>query len=161
MITIFEERKQLQFVSRGTFITACENGLVSDCIVISVNDSDADAKEITNLVDKCCDNVDVSAYVFPDEDIPLNESDAMGIVEFAVTANNRPIIVHCFAGISRSGAIAKFLNEYLGIDDWFINSYSNYNKAVYNSLAAYTGTSLASYFATLEMEQRHDSWFTN
>lgn len=44
------------------------------------------------------------------------------------------IWIHCFAGISRSGAVAVFLNEYLMLGDQFLSSYNNYNRHVYRVL---------------------------
>lgn len=43
------------------------------------------------------------------------------------------IVVHCWAGISRSGAIAKYLSEYYQTTD-FPSRYSLYNKHVYSTL---------------------------
>jgi predicted protein tyrosine phosphatase len=42
----------------------------------------------------------------------MNEADAEAIAAFIDTPDQRPIIVHCTAGISRSGAIGACLNEY-------------------------------------------------
>ena len=42
----------------------------------------------------------------------MSDSDAEAIARFAEVEDPRPIMVHCTAGISRSGAIGACLNEY-------------------------------------------------
>lgn len=42
----------------------------------------------------------------------MDETDAKAIAQFVASDDPRPIIVHCTAGISRSGAIGMALNEY-------------------------------------------------
>lgn len=34
-------------------------------------------------------------------------------------ANNHDVVVHCVAGISRSGAVAQFAIDYLGFEDYY------------------------------------------
>ena len=53
-------------------------------------------------------------------------------------------------GISRSGAVAKFINEYYNMNDIVLNTYRGYNTQVYNSLNAVIGKDIASYYAELE-----------
>jgi predicted protein tyrosine phosphatase len=54
----------------------------------------------------------------------MSEADAEAIAAFIDTPDQRPIIVHCTAGISRSGAIGACLNEY-------------YNKKLFRDEAAH------------------------
>jgi len=42
----------------------------------------------------------------------MDESDAEAVARFAASSDPRPVIVHCTAGISRSGAIGVCLDEY-------------------------------------------------
>jgi predicted protein tyrosine phosphatase len=42
----------------------------------------------------------------------MSEADAEAIAAFVESPDPRPIVVHCTAGISRSGAIGASLNEY-------------------------------------------------
>jgi len=42
----------------------------------------------------------------------MSEADADAIASFVESPDPRPIVVHCTAGISRSGAIGACLNEY-------------------------------------------------
>ena len=45
--------------------------------------------------------------------ILFNDEHVKAIFEFADNENDCPIIVHCTAGICRSGAVGEFLNDYL------------------------------------------------
>jgi predicted protein tyrosine phosphatase len=54
----------------------------------------------------------------------MSEADAEAIASFIDTPDQRPIVVHCTAGISRSGAIGACLNEY-------------YNKKLFHDEAAH------------------------
>lgn len=54
----------------------------------------------------------IDEYLQPPKYAFMTESDAEAIVRFVSQPDDRPIIVHCTAGISRSGAIGLVLNEY-------------------------------------------------
>jgi predicted protein tyrosine phosphatase len=54
----------------------------------------------------------------------MDEADAEAVARFVAADDLRPIIVHCTAGISRSGAIGTALNEY-------------YNRKIANNEAEY------------------------
>jgi hypothetical protein len=78
---------------------------------------------------------------FHDEDVEsfegcllFDESLAQRIFAFmdALPAHVEHVCVHCYAGISRSAAVAKFLAEQHGVP--FPESYSLYNKLVYGTL---------------------------
>ena len=58
------------------------------------------------------DDVDDPNDEFHQRGHAMTEADAEAIACFVETADQRPIIVHCTAGISRSGAIGATLNEY-------------------------------------------------
>jgi predicted protein tyrosine phosphatase len=66
------------------------------------------------------DNVLVLSFDDADDSDPfifqgtrfMSEADAEAIASFAESPDPRPIVVHCTAGISRSGAIGACLNEY-------------------------------------------------
>lgn len=55
------------------------------------------------------------------DDGGITDSDAMAAISFAVTDDLRPIIIHCTAGQSRSGAFGKVLN-------WYFNKHIAKNK---------------------------------
>lgn len=45
----------------------------------------------------------------------MTEDDVEKIVTFIRSSNPRPLLIHCMAGISRSGAIGKALNRYFNV----------------------------------------------
>ena len=145
MINFYEPRLKLQFVSRETVLNALRQKQVADgTYVISINDTFADSIEVTKNVLAYAPSIKLKTFVFPDEEIGI------------ASAADAPILVHCLMGVSRSGAVAKFLNEYLDIGNWFLESYHNHNKSIYNSLAAAAGTSLAAMYEELERSERID-----
>lgn len=58
------------------------------------------------------DNMFDSKSEMPQSGQFMTEADAEAIARFVEKPDPRPIIVHCTAGISRSGAIGVCLNEY-------------------------------------------------
>jgi predicted protein tyrosine phosphatase len=58
------------------------------------------------------DDVDDPDCVLQKDARFMTEADAEAIAGFVESPDQRPIIVHCTAGISRSGAIGASLNEY-------------------------------------------------
>lgn len=70
--------------------------------------------------------------------VPMTEEQGKQIVDF-VKANKdvHNFIVHCAAGISRSGAIAKFINEYFDGEEFHfrhLNPYAMPNGRILNIL---------------------------
>lgn len=159
MINFYEPKLELQFVSRETFIKSFKNKLVVDgTYVISINDTFAESDEITKMVLGHAPHVTLKTFVFPDEEIGIADDVAKSIIAVGEKAQDQgqPILVHCLMGVSRSGAVAKFLNEYLDVGNWFLESYHNHNKSIYNSLAAAAGTSLAAMYSEMEARERKD-----
>ena len=159
MINFYEPRLNLQFVSRETVLDALRQKQVTDgTYVISINDTFADSIEVTKNVLAYAPSIKLKTFVFPDEEIGIADDVAKDIINIAnrASAAAAPILVHCLMGVSRSGAVAKFLNEYLDIGNWFLESYHNHNKSIYNSLAAAAGTSLAAMYEELERGERID-----
>lgn len=155
----FDRSKRLQFVSRETFAYECKHKRINDnSFIISINDTEHEANEIKSLVLGYAPLCQIASFVFPDEEIGIPRETCDSIIKFTERAQraNAQIVVHCLAGISRSGAVAKFINEYLDIDDWFINCYMQYNKSIYNSLSAAAGMSLAALYEEIERNERKD-----
>ena len=65
----------------------------------------------------------------------MNEHQAAQIVEFLdLNRNTETILIHCFAGKSRSAAVGKFAAEYLGLPEL---DCPHYNRWVYDILVKY------------------------
>jgi hypothetical protein len=89
----------------------------------------------------------VDVFTFDDADRGesngITKLDAETIVEDLVFAktNEMDVVVHCLAGISRSGAVVQFAVDYLGFEDPGTGRVPN--SHVYQMLVeAYTGQSL-------------------
>ena len=153
MINIFSGEKKVQFISRSTMLDVINKDLLKgDTFIVSINDTQEEANEMAQVIlDKT--DCEFLTYVFPDDDGGLKDSrDCASIisnVEEYLQAGYK-IVVHCFLGISRSGAVAKWINDYYSLGDLFLESYGNYNRSIYNSLNSYVGLDLASYYRNLE-----------
>jgi predicted protein tyrosine phosphatase len=100
--------------------TAEEASLFTKARVISVNS--VRIPEEPPFSKQCWTADNVLILRFDDVDDPdsefqqsgrfMTEADAEAIAGFVESPDQRPIIVHCTAGISRSGAIGASLNEY-------------------------------------------------
>ena len=107
--------------------TKRERELFRDNRIISINNVSFSAEpppfseeflDAENLLILYFDDVDEG---FPNAMTP---EQAREIVNFVRLEDNRPIIVHCTAGISRSGAVGEVLN-------WYFNRYLEDNPPVY------------------------------
>ena len=105
--------------------TKLERELFRDNRIISINSVSFPSEEppfseefldAENLLILYFDDVDEG---FPNAMTP---EQARTIVDFVRIEDNRPIIVHCTAGISRSGAVGEVLN-------WYFNCYLEDNRA--------------------------------
>jgi predicted protein tyrosine phosphatase len=83
---------------------------------------------------------------------------ARSIIEFLDKLKDfgcKELVVHCDAGISRSGAVVKFANIYLGLDIPKLNKYDMHNIYVFNTLCDCAGIETQqSYYKDLEKD--HD-----
>ena len=108
--------------------TKRERELFRDNRIISIN-SVSHPAEVPPFSEEFLDAENLLILYFDDVDegFPnaMTPEQAKQIVEFARMEDNRPIIVHCTAGISRSGAVGEVLN-------WYFNRFeaddSDYRK---------------------------------
>lgn len=106
----------------------------STTIVISIVTADSDCYAISTSF------LDSIQLVFEDNEQSFTPSLANSIIDFINKHKNSQcsqIIVHCLMGISRSAAVALFLEEYINsavIDDIQRSPYRNYNRFVYSTL---------------------------
>ena len=76
---------------------------------------------------------------FPYKDYKLfDTSQAETILAFVKKMHTRPedieLVVHCYAGVSRSAAVSKFVNDYLGLRIPKYEYLDVYNSLVYRKL---------------------------
>lgn len=74
--------------------------------VLVLHFDDVDSDDFPSSGENRIVNSHIPSYQF------MTEEDAASIARFVRVPDLRPIIVHCTAGISRSGAIGLVLNEY-------------------------------------------------
>lgn len=108
--------------------------------VISINDTDAEYNQMLDLFEghDCAlilKFADVDSFEEADS---FDAHMARTVKRFVDWHHNRSIVVHCFLGASRSAAVAKFLVDYLGLDDSDTGNLKHYNKHVYNVLSSIT-----------------------
>lgn len=67
------------------------------------------------------------------------------------------LLVHCEAGMSRSAAVAKWLQHHHGYELWHhpegVGTAAHYNRHVYRTLSAADGRDIAAYYADLERQE--------
>lgn len=152
---------KIKFVDRGTAKRLIRDGYFDRniCDFISISDTNSEATEMRELwIDNKVDNNAAVFLRFQDIDdlsSGFTEQKAKRIVNFLQESyvKRKDVIVHCFAGISRSGAVAKFANEYWGLGDQYLEDYKGHNIHVYYTLleAAEVPTQ-RQYYAELEKE---------
>lgn len=67
---------------------------------------------------------------------PIKENQSKSLFEFIQQIEKRGITnvnIHCDAGISRSAAVARFIDDYYKVGE-FPPLYNHYNKSVYRAL---------------------------
>ena len=105
---------------------------------ISISDTNDELDEVVSLfLDFSVNGI---AVKFQDADTGsgvISEEQSDMIVKFideSIKSGNKKIFVHCFLGVSRSAAVAKFIYEYYHGEDNPMQGYYAYNRAVYTNL---------------------------
>lgn len=149
------KRQQCDFVSRASFVELIDSqpSMLIKRRIISISDTKEERDE---MVDKLCNigATDFHSFVFNDDDVGMDVESARAIFRLISTLGSRDLIVHCFAGVSRSGAIAKFANEYNDIGHFYLEDYMGHNRVVFDQLHAQAGTSMAAFYEDLERRDR-------
>ena len=125
---------------------------------ISISDNEEEREEMQCLFDEL--GLTYLALDFQDVDEitdgSITDEKAMQILRFVDENAHMNFYVHCFAGISRSGAIAKFINEYFDADNPYLSRYVGHNRMVFNKLQAAAGLAIAAFYEELERQERSD-----
>lgn len=125
-------------------------------VIISINDTDGEESEIISLWDDYHNYSNLVTYIFKDDEESFSELQANCIVEDVEFAKNygKNIIVHCFAGVSRSAAVAKWINDYLKLGIEKYNDYTQHNKHVYDTLCKVSGVeNINNYYREMQKEE--------
>lgn len=147
-------KKKVEFMSRGQmkrFIETREH-LNDNVAIISINDTPYEYDEMLDLLEGS--NFSISMFQDTDDNNGISPLQAKCLLSFIDKNHDKDFYVHCFAGVSRSGAVAKFINEYHERGHMYLEDYNGYNRRVYNQLMAAAGMSLAAYYEELERQDR-------
>jgi predicted protein tyrosine phosphatase len=123
---------EITFESRANALKDIRN--LNNALVISFNDTVQDKEEIEKLLPESCSLV---ALVCKDDDSDFTQTAGINIVnaiDESIRLGKSEIYVHCWAGISRSAAVAVWANDYLELNMPKLNSYGIYNKHIYTTL---------------------------
>ena len=100
--------------------------------VISINDTDKEKKEMSKLTQDICPAL---ILAFKDDEYGFTKQHAKQIQDFVKANKNKVFVVHCFAGVSRSAAVARWIEDTVdGKNSHRLARYTLYNKHVYNTL---------------------------
>lgn len=155
------------FMSRSNMLDYVNNNLCLDngVDIVSISDTHSEARTVSRQW-RAANVHPVNAAVFlkfADVEEPsqgMTTEQATRIVNFVdVTVRKKKVlVVHCFAGISRSGAVAKFVNDYYLLGDAYLNDYVGYNLHVYHTLMeAASGLTLRSHYKALKQEPGNEN----
>ncbi|MBG23727.1 MAG: hypothetical protein CMF22_10425 [Idiomarinaceae bacterium] len=131
-------------------------------VVISINDTPQEYKEMFELLTTLYDAdnkpeawQNYTCLMFNDDEGDFSELQARVIKTFVDNHGvKKNYHIHCFAGVSRSGAVAKWINEYYDQCIMYLDDYMGYNRHVFNELHKLSGTSLLAYYEQLEKQGR-------
>lgn len=155
-------KQTVEFLSRAMMkqrIKADPMVLIGNVAVISISDTMHEMGEMESLLEEV--DSPFIALSFADVDVGptgMSEAQAKHILRFVNNHSECSFVVHCWAGISRSSAVAKYINEALEIDDLCLRHYKGYNRRVYNQMMSAAGLSMAAYYEQLEKEERIKAW---
>ncbi len=144
------------FISRRDMINHASNYadriLDQDVAIISISDTPDEWARMDEILKPF--NCFTVMFADTNDDKSISENQANEILAFINANRDKKFLVHCWAGISRSAAIARFINEHLNLGSIEFDGYMMYNRWVYNALKAAAGESLAAYYENLEIQDR-------
>jgi len=151
---------KVTFMGRFEFVHLIRTQNVDNCALISINDSTTENNEMKVHIELETNNRNHICLAFQDVDhhdgTGISNRQAKKLFDFIKENEGKDFIVHCFAGVSRSAAVAKFINDYYDVQDLVLENYKIYNKLVYSKLNGQCGQmSLEDYYRQLEEEDRH------
>jgi protein tyrosine/serine phosphatase len=150
-VNFIDRRNAKKFLELENF----EDGRID---FISISDTNKEKEAMRHLWENVKGDYSAAAFLnFADVEhadlAGFNDNKANQIVSFLSETyrKKKTLLVHCFAGISRSGAVAKYYNDFYGLNDYYLNNYVGHNRMVYNTLLEQSGvTTMRSYYTKLE-----------
>jgi predicted protein tyrosine phosphatase len=138
---------KIKFISRTDAIKFIKSDLKyhKSLDIISISDTNKEKKEMRDLWinNKSYENAAIFLNFHDIDGIEsgFTEQKARKIIEFVKEshAKKKDILVHCFVGISRSGAVAKFINDYFMEGDRYLDDYVGHNLHIYYTLLELAG----------------------
>lgn len=154
-IKIAMRGNNIEFMSRYDIKQFVKNNEITDDIaIISINDSKSELIEMQEVLGKFNTLfVSFSDVDFKNNAGSMTHADAEEIFRFIEANSDKQFIVHCFMGVSRSGAVAKFINEHLERDISHLSHYMGYNRYVLDMMCRAAGKSNAAMYEAMEKEQ--------
>ena len=147
-------------MSRGDFLANISKFDSGNYALISISDTMIERRLMQDILGAQITNCPYITTNFQDVDhdggAGISNIQAKELLSFIKAYSNRDFIIHCFAGVSRSAAVAKFINEYYDAGNIALENYKIYNKLVYNKLKGMSGKlSMEDYYTQLEQEARN------
>lgn len=148
--------KTVEFMSRFDMIRKIKaNDFPEKSLIVSLNDTFPERGEIKNLsLHYTHMTVATLGYVLKDDkSVQTEELQKL----FRELGYNLPevdhVFVHCFAGVSRSAAVAKFIKDKWGYENSRLDNYNQYNLDIYTQLCKLGGVeTMKSYYEGLSDE---------
>jgi predicted protein tyrosine phosphatase len=150
---------QIMFMSRHEFTNLCSQLNSTQSAIISISDNTEEMEEMQRLVETQAPTARVIYLAFQDVDDHdcggITNNQARKLFKFIKQNNDCSFYVHCFAGVSRSAAVAKFIQEYYDVQGTVLENYRIYNNRVFSKLMSFVGSmSIEDYYRQLEAEER-------
>lgn len=130
---------KVSFISRNDCLLMMldDHFLDNRCDLISISDTNKEKSLMKKywLQRKSDENADLFLNFKDIEGVESRFTDAKAgaIIRFVEETfkKKKDLVVHCFAGVSRSGAVAKWVNDHYMLMDSYLSEYRGYNVHVY------------------------------
>ena len=151
----------IKFTDRKTFLASLPIQ-EQDTKLISISSTHSDYRKMRKALSKKLEAKTASCFQFLDIDsqesgftlrtaeFMLERIDHWMSLGFA--SRRSGVLIHCDMGVSRSGAVAKWINDYYGLDDRYLNEYNCYNTYIYQMLMKAAGVDLKSWYESQQGE---------
>lgn len=151
--------KSVKFVSRQDAMGHIFDGTFKRGVnLISISDTVREAEVLCkSFAEMRQDEDSIGLFLVMPDDIEYDYSREAEVIygwanDDEVISDCHTVYVHCAAGLSRSGAIAKWLNEYFELGCQKLSSYTRHNIPLFNKLCYLSGVpNITNYYAAQSM----------